>query len=241
MQISKTFTIVIPCYNEEQAISHFESECVHFVENFQREVPSFELQIVIVDNNSNDNSVALLKKIIQDRTQLKIHLIECASQGYGAALKAGFRHIHSDYYGFTDLDGTYPLVEFFKLLQCIDQFDLDIISTQRFSAQTGMPLIRKIGNKFYSLLVHLLFQTRLEDVCSGMRIFHHRIKDQVLNINENGLDFSIALTALMLRKRWVYQMQLIKYKERWGSSKLSVISDGIGFLKTLLKYKWKSV
>ena len=156
-------------------------------------------------------------------------------------MKAGFRHIHSDYYGFTDLDGTYPLVEFFKLLQCIDQFDLDIISTQRFSAQTGMPLIRKIGNKFYSLLVHLLFQTRLEDVCSGMRIFHHRIKDQVLNINENGLDFSIALTALMLRKRWVYQMQLIKYKERWGSSKLSVISDGIGFLKTLLKYKWKSV
>ena len=246
---STYFLLVIPCYNEALAIPEFLKELVDFKNDYRQKIQKLELNIIapkdlhviFVNNNSTDDSGQHLRLFCNEHNFCS--LIDCKTQGYGAALKAGFSSQPSNYYAFTDLDGTYPLRYFIPMLQDIAKNEslgegFDMYMTNRFSPHSQMPFLRKIGNYFYAFLCRGLFKSSLQDVCSGMRIWSKNKKTEILSRPENGLDFSIALTAMALKKKWKIESFDIEYKERSGPSKLSVMKDGWLFLKTLVKVKF---
>ncbi len=65
----KTISVITPCFNEEKAIA----ECVQIVrEIFEKELPGYELEHIICDNCSTDNSVEILKEIAVSHPGLRI-------------------------------------------------------------------------------------------------------------------------------------------------------------------------
>lgn len=236
--------LVIPCYNEALAIPEFLKELIDFKSQYQQKICKSEantknFHVVFVNNNSTDGSEQTLKLFCQEHDFCS--LIHCHTQGYGAALKAGFSSRESTYYAFADLDGTYPLRYFIPMLEEIERRPsekIDMYMTNRFTAASEMPFLRKMGNRIYAFLCRWLLDSFLNDVCSGMRIWHFDKKVVIVSRPENGLDFSIALTAMALKNKWNIKDFEIQYKERSGPSKLSVLKDGWFFLKTLLKVKF---
>ncbi|MBC7742197.1 MAG: glycosyltransferase, partial [Bdellovibrionaceae bacterium] len=57
-----SFALVIPCYNEEKVIPFFAQELSSFKTAFSAAFPSTDVVVVIVDNNSNDQSTQLLQQ-----------------------------------------------------------------------------------------------------------------------------------------------------------------------------------
>lgn len=232
----KKVLIVIPCYNEEVVIDKFFYELDTFIQKSQS--TPFSYSVLIVDNNSTDRSKELISLNIQKyQLHSQVAITDCSVQGYGAALKKGFQTGSADYYGFADLDSTYPLESFFDMMALVQKYSYKMITTNRFSDTTGMPWIRRLGNTIYKSLVNIFYQQQLPDVCSGMRIFERSVLPQVVALPEDGLNFSIALTLRMLQDRWAFSIYDIEYRERLGASKLSVLKDGVLFFKTILEFK----
>lgn len=243
MIIKSTFAIIIPCFNEEKAIPLFLKE-VESCLNDERWGQLIEtIQFVFVDNASTDDSFHLLQNFAlkmnaHESKKIQVQVIKCLARGYGAALKAGFKSIEADWYGFADLDNTYPLNMFYQMLETAQAHQLQIVFGNRLRLKTGMPFVRRIGNLFYSYLANFLFDQSVHDMCTGMRIFNKRCLPFILNLKSDGLHFSIEFTALALKLKWLKQEINIEYRERIGTSKLSVIKDGFQFLFILLKVKF---
>jgi glycosyltransferase involved in cell wall biosynthesis len=232
------FSIVVPCFNEELAIPRFLDELTLFKANFSVQFPQTKLEVIFVNNNSTDLSKDLLLKYTNKHLEVKV--LDCAKQGYGAALKYGFSSSLSDYYSFLDLDNTYPLDTLYNAFKIISENgSIDMLMTNRFSKLSKMPLIRSFGNHFFAQLVSLLFRTQINDACSGMRIIHSQRIQEVIGLSCDGLDFSIQLTCVSLKKKWSIHYLDMLYNQRDGVSKLSIVKDGLLFLKAVLKTKFQ--
>ena len=86
-------SIVAPCYNAEQYLE----EAITSI--FAQDYPNFE--VIIVDDGSSDNSVAMLKQLQQTHD---FQLYTQANQGVSAALNHGLRYAKGDYVSTPDLD-----------------------------------------------------------------------------------------------------------------------------------------
>lgn len=232
MKQKSSLAIIVPCYNEVDSVEMFCEDFQRFKESFKEKFLGFSLKMVIVDNNSTDGSSEVLKKCIQSCENITV--VSCVKQGYGAALKHGFSSISADYYGFIDMDATYPIMYFCELLEMMDRKNLDIVFGARMHSRSEMPFIRNLGNKFYATIVRVLFKSRLTDVCSGMRIFKAAKLHHVCGIAADDLSFSIELTLLAHNKKWQMSELPIPYGVRMGKSKLSVVKDGLIFFRSIL-------
>lgn len=230
-----SFVLVVPCYNEESVISAFLEELNFFKIHFRQTMQDFDLSVVFVDNNSSDSSFNLLSKYAKNQTDTVV--ISELRKGYGAALKTGFLQKSADFYGFADLDQTYPLCDFTVLLERLKKKNLDMIVGGRLHSASLIPWTRKAGNLLYSVMSRILFKTELKDTCSGMRVFHDAVKSEILALKQDDLSFSIELTAYAIKKKWRLAEVPILYRERLGVSKLSILSDGWKFLTVLLKVR----
>lgn len=236
---ANTFCIIIPCYNEQVSIFSFTQELEVFLLEFSKRYADCVLSICFVDNNSTDDSLSMLTAYCKKNKNTSV--LTCRKQGYGAALKLGFASIQADFYAFLDLDNTYPLHSFLNGFEFIRSHSyIDMVMTNRFSEMSKMPWIRNLGNRVFAKLVSLLFSAQLNDVCSGQRIIAQSKINDVIMLTENGLNFSIELTCFSLLKNWNISYVPIEYKDRTGVSKLSVVKDGLQFLKTIIKVKYFS-
>jgi polyisoprenyl-phosphate glycosyltransferase len=67
--ISKTISIVTPCYNEEASVQ----ECVETIQRlFASELANYRLEHIFCDNCSTDRTVEILKSLAQNNKSLKI-------------------------------------------------------------------------------------------------------------------------------------------------------------------------
>src|SRR5262245_42895304 len=95
-------SVVIPAYNEEGGITEIASRVLE-VKSELRKVGVKQLELLVVDDGSRDNTVRVASKI------KGVTLIQHPkNKGYGAALKTGFSHAKGELIGFLDADGTYP-------------------------------------------------------------------------------------------------------------------------------------
>lgn len=227
--------MIVPCYNEEDSIPVFFQELADFEIQFANSFSDIGLQFYFVDNNSTDRSLELLRQYQGG----KYCILRCEEQGYGAALKFGFRKAASStetqWLAFLDLDNTYPLPSLIVMLQKLQQNNLDMVYGARIHQRSQIPLVRGMGNRFYVLLSKILFKSRLSDVCSGMRIFKQSRLSPILNLQTIDLSFSIDFSVEALLGHWALGEVPIDYRERIGESKLSVLKDGFCFLFVLLK------
>lgn len=237
MSISKpSLSIVIPCLNEEQAIDSVldKIENISTSDQFRNYFSSCE--VIVVDDGSTDMTAELLSR----RPNIRV-LRNLQSCGYGAALKQGFASASGSLVTFLDMDFSYEPNDILDLYEEMTEKNADMVFGNRLGKHNGMPEIRLIGNRFFSIIVKLFFWKKITDVCTGFRLFKHELVSEILELKTNNLNFSIDLTLLMLGTKKVISQKPIRYYERKGESKLNVFKDGFEFLWIVLKnfYRFK--
>lgn len=219
-------SVVIPAYNEEAGIAEI-VERVLAVRPALAEI-GVDLELIVVDDGSKDRTAEIVRSYPEVRL-----LQHNPNRGYGAALKSGFCAARGELLGFLDADGTYPPEFFPALCQQIFAGADVVVGSRRSGAASGMPLVRKIGNFIWANLVSLLSGQRVIDPASGMRVFRRSALEKLYPLPD-GLNFTPVMSTRAVHEGLKLVEIPMPYEERLGRSKLSVVEDGMRFLRTIV-------
>lgn len=223
------FSIVIPAYNEEKAISAIIERCLDEKERIQRELRFDSLEIIVVNDGSQDRTAEIAANY-----EGVIIVTHPHNRGYGAALKSGFAKASGDILGFLDADGTCDPLYFVELCKYLYAKNADIVIGTRMNQKSQMPQVRRLGNKFFAALLSILSNVKVTDIASGMRVLRRDSLAELYPLPD-GLHFTPAMSAkaLLSKHLSIYEVP-IPYAERRGRSKLSIFTDGFRFIKTIM-------
>lgn len=121
-------SILIPVYNREDTIQG----CLLSI--LRQSYPLERLQVIIIDNNSVDNSYEIIRNFQKEHSDLKTWYIKATSKGKALALNKGIYSAEGKYIINIDSDGT---LEKDAILRCVEKFESDT----SINAFTGAVLI----------------------------------------------------------------------------------------------------
>jgi glycosyltransferase involved in cell wall biosynthesis len=229
-KIMTKLSVVIPALNEEKGIAEIMNRVLS-ARGELKKVGVDKLEILIVDDGSTDDTAKIAREIATQNGNIWV-INHPHNRGYGAALKTGFEQASGDLIGFLDADGTYPPEYFPQLCQAaMGEWDL-VIGSRMSGAETGMPLVRKIGNKFFANMINVLGRAKITDSASGMRVFKTGIQKRLSPLPD-GLNLTPIMSIRAIHEG-VKMLEIpIPYEERTGNSKLNAIRDGSIYLQTI--------
>ncbi|MHB8897848.1 MAG: glycosyltransferase family 2 protein, partial [Thermoguttaceae bacterium] len=223
-----TLTIVIPAFNEEEAIGGTVSACLEAVEQIKHESGIADVELIVVSDGSTDRTA----EIVRGFPDVKLIEFE-ANRGYGAALMEGFGQGSGSLVSFLDADGTCDPRVFGELARVAIEENADVVLGSRLGPESRMPRVRRIGNQAFALLLGFLCGKSITDTASGMRVIRRQALDWLYPL-PTGLHFTPSMSARAL----LGGMRLVEvpmpYAERIGQSKLRIVSDGIRFTRVIL-------
>ncbi|MEM0094344.1 MAG: glycosyltransferase family 2 protein [Candidatus Micrarchaeaceae archaeon] len=223
MQAKRPYiSIVIPTLNEAKNIGIV-------ISNVKKALDGYSYEIIVVDKHSKDNTAGIARRLGARVLYDDI--------GKGSALIKGMTASKGSIIISMDADLSHRANEL-KLLITAIEAGYDIAMGSRFIMGGGtedMPLIRKIGNKFFVGLVNLLFHANYTDMCYGYRSFRRGVL-QKLNLNELGFGIETEINIKAMKKGLnVIEIPSFEKKRASGSGNLRTFRDGYIILKTILK------
>tara|TARA_A100001388_G_C28567250_1_gene402488 strand:+ start:13 stop:717 length:705 start_codon:yes stop_codon:yes gene_type:complete len=225
------YSIVIPCFNEEGTIQLLlEKTKKLFIDN--------NVELILVNNGSTDNSKKIISKIIVNYPHAKCINLE-NNLGYGGGILKGLSHCKGEIVGWTHADlQTDPL-------DCIKAFkEYKKISNGQNIFIKGNRKNRPINDQFFtfgmSLFETFLFGKLVYDVNAQPTIFPKRFFDSWVN---PPLDFSLDLYSYYLAIKKNYKIKRIRVhflKRISGQSKWNInFYSRIKFILRTIKYSLK--
>lgn len=214
-------SVVIPCFNEE-----------HGIAAVLRSMPDYVDQVVVVNNNSTDETGRIAK-------QLGAEVIFETKKGYGNAYQAGFPHARCDIIATADGDGTYPTHSIGPIIDYMLDGGYSFISASRFPLRNpkAMRFRNVLGNMILTWTMRLLWLQWIADSQSGMWVFR---REALRHIRPRSprMPFSEEIKIKAIESpRLRFGEYHIDYSERIGETKLFAWKDGFENLIFLYKLR----
>lgn len=227
-RLNKKISIIIPALNEAHGIGH----TLGAIPRKELAQMGYELQILVVDNGSTDSTPDIAR-------QAGAEVVLEPKLGYGYAYKTGFLNATGDIIATADADATYPIEDIPKLVQTLENENLDFITTDRFALKNGSSMrpLHKVGNYVLTFATKTLFGVDFKDSQSGMWVFKKELLNKLkISSMSNSMPFSEELkidACHYLKCSW--KEVPIKYHKRLGNVKLRTWRNGMENLTYLVK------
>jgi glycosyltransferase involved in cell wall biosynthesis len=225
-------SIVIPVLGIEEPIN----ETLEMIPYKEIEDTKYNTEVIIVFTPNPPDSKEELK--VND-PHAKVFLQE--ERGYGNAYRAGFKHAKGDIIVTFDADQTYPAEGIPKLIETLEEKDIEFLNTNRLKKfETGaFPRMNLLGNKLFSFFTRVFLKVPFKDSQSGMWVFRRSFLDKV-DFYQTGMEFSteIKVKAARLCK---CDEEVIFYRRRESEATLRWFRDGLRIAKFLLREWWLTI
>jgi len=207
---TRTVSIVLPAYNEEQYIKAA-------VDDFF--TTGVVDEIVVIDNNSRDRTH-------EEASRTGARVVREGAQGYGHALRRGLREATGDLVIMAEPDGTFVGRDILKLLAYSDDFDMVCgtrTTRELIWAQANMGWFLRIGNWVVAKMIQLLYGgPSLTDCGCTLRLTHRPALERIVNdLTVGGSHFLPEMVILGLRRGLRIIEVPINYRGRVGESKIT--------------------
>ena len=217
-------SIVIPCFNEEEAIPIFYEETLKVLKTMQ--LSSFEF--VFIDDGSSDRTLEVLKEIsAKDKS---VHFVSFSRNfGKEAALYAGLSKANGDFISVMDVDLQDPPSLLPQMLEAILKEGYDCAATRRVTRKNEPPVRSFFARKFYKIMGKLS-DVPVVDGARDFRLMTRKYKDAVLSLLERNRFTKGIFPWVGFKTKWfAYEnVERVAGKTKWSFWKLFLYSiDGI--------------
>jgi glycosyltransferase involved in cell wall biosynthesis len=214
MDASRSVSLVVPMYNEEESVGHFLEVALPALARH-----AGDWEIVFVDDGSADRSAALIESRAAAEPRIRLVRHE-RNRGLGGALRSGFAAASKEWILYSDCDLPWDLEEMGRLFRAAEVTGCDVVAAFRHD-RTQEGLLRLVYSFVYNGLVHVLFGVGLRDVNFACKLFRRRLLDGV-SLRSEGSFIDVELLArLVARGAVVQQLGLDYFPRTRGTSTLS--------------------
>ena len=216
-------TIIVPAFNEEQAIGGVLDDLVAVMEASKA---SYEL--IVVDDGCTDNT----RSICEARPQVEV-IAHARNRGNGAARTTGVKAAKGRYVVMIDADATYPTDVIPQMVRDLEHCDMVIGARKR--EMGTMKVLRSAAKEFIRWLASYMTQTHIPDLNSGLRAMKRDLVMQFLPILPTTHSWVSTITMAFLSSGYSVEWLPIEYYKRIGRSTFHPIGDTYNYLSLVVR------
>ena len=200
------FSIVFPCYNESGGVR----ELVKQLEEFP---DGYEVEFILVENGSEDNSREIFKKLEKkiETSRIKILYVD-KNRGYGYGIKQGLKKAKGKYIGWMHADLQYAPIDLKKFFDYIKKYDGEKLLMK------GRRQNRKAIEHFFTfgmgLYDSIIFGKWMTNVMAMPVIFNKEMVDGAISKMPDDFSIDIYTYALAQKNKYKVVHLPVKLKRR---------------------------
>lgn len=205
-------SIVVPCYNEQEALPAFYNE----IEKVISMMPELVFEMLFIDDGSRDKTLDVIKNFsLKDSRVLYISF----SRNFGkeAAIYAGLKNAAGNFVVIMDADLQDPpslLPQMYKAVECEGY---DSVATRRISRK-GEPIIRSFFARLFYRIMNKISPTDIVDGARDYRLMNRKFVDALLELGEYNR-FSKGLFGWVgFKTKWIEfeNIQRVAGETKWS-------------------------
>ena len=176
----KKVSLIIPCYNEEEALPTFYAE----VDRVSALLEDYEIEMLFVDDGSKDKTLEVLKSFAEKDERVKYFSF---SRNFGkeSAMYAGFCNATGDFVAVMDADMQDPPSLLPDMLKILEEQDYDSVATRRVTRK-GEPKIRSFFARMFYKIMGRISDVDVVDGARDFRLMKRTMVDSIVAMGENN-------------------------------------------------------
>lgn len=227
--MKELISIVVPCYNEQEALPVFYKTIIPILSKFEE-----NYELIIVDDGSKDNTAVIAKNLAKENKNVK-YVIFSRNFGKESAMYAGLEAAKGDYVAVMDVDLQDPPEMLHEMLLTIQNEGFDCVATRRVTRK-GEPKIRSwFARQFYKL-INKWSETEIVDGARDYRLMKRAMVDSILSLKEYNRFSKGIFSWVGYKTKWLEYENIERCagETKWNFKKLFIYAIE-GFLSFTLQ------
>lgn len=223
-------SVIVPCFNEEEGIPFLASNLESLKTDLQSQ---YQVQFVIVDDGSKDQTWALLQKSFADNPDATL-LRHSQNKGVSAAIMTGLQHSREIACSM-DCDCSYDPTELRPMLGLLTS-DVDLVTASPYhpsGAVINVPGWRLLLSKTSSALYRIVTGRKLHTFTACVRVYRRSSAVDTPLRYTGFLGIAELLGKMALDNKKIVEHPATLEVRIFGQSKMKVIRTVMGHLKLL--------
>lgn len=217
-------SIIVPCYNEQEALPLFYAEITRVAE----QMAPLTFEFVFIDDGSSDGTLSTLRSLAaQDK---RVRFVSFSRNfGKEAAILAGLEAAEGAYIATMDADLQDPPALLPELYRAVTEEGYDCAATRRTSRE-GEPPIRSFFARMFYKLINKISDADIVDGARDYRLMRRRMVEAVLSMREYNRFSKGIFGWVGFQTKWVpfTNVERAAGETKWSFRKLFLYSlEGI--------------
>ena len=219
----KKITVIVPCYNEEEALHYYYQE----MSKVMSLMNTNDFELLFVNDGSRDQTLDIIKELANNDKRIK-YISFSRNFGKEAAMYAGFENSTGDYVCLMDADLQDPPKLLPEMVKAIEEEGYDSAATRRVTRK-GEPPIRSFFARMFYKIMNKISDTELMDGARDYRLMTRQFVNSLLDMKEYNR-FSKGLFGWVgYKTKWIEfeNVERVAGETKWSFWKLLVYAvDG---------------
>ena len=228
--MKKILSIIVPCYNEEQALPFFYQE----IDKVSKELKELNFEFIFVNDGSKDKTLEVLKEYHQKDKRVK-YISFSRNFGKEAAMYAGLEHAKGDYVTIMDADLQDPPSLLKEMYRLAEEEGYDCVGTRRVTRK-GEPPIRSFCARMFYKLINRLSKVEMVDGARDYRFMNRKMVNAILELKEYNRYSKGLFSFVGFKTKWLEYENInrVAGETKWSFWKLFIYAlDGITAFSTV--------
>ncbi|MGD0340487.1 MAG: glycosyltransferase family 2 protein [Bacteroidales bacterium] len=225
-------SVVIPAHNEEDSVAE---TLLSLNKVLERE--KIEYEILVVNDNSSDDTLQILQNMQQSMNTLRIET-NAGPNGFGYAVRYGLERFSGDCVAImmADLsDDPEDLVRFYRTMAAEN---VDCVFGSRWirgSKVYDYPLVKRILNRTFNNAVRIMFRLKYNDVTNAFKLYSKETISGLKPFISPHFNLTLEMPLKAIVRGYSYAILPNSWRNRkHGESKLKIKEMGSRYFFILL-------
>lgn len=220
-------SIVVPCYNEQEALPYFYKEICRVAEQMKASHGA-DFEFIFVDDGSKDKTLSIARELHKQDARVR-YISFSRNFGKEAGILAGLEASKGDYVAMMDADLQDPPALLPQMLDALLKEDYDCAATRRTNRK-GEPPIRSFFARMFYKIINRLSDADIVDGARDYRLMRRRMVDAILALPEYNRFSKGIFGWVGFKTKWLeyVNVERVAGETKWSFWKLFLYSlEGI--------------
>ena len=226
-------SVIVPCYNEEEAIPIYYDAMMDTIEKIEE----LDFEFWFIDDGSSDNTLNVIKQLREKDD--RVHFVSFSRNfGKEGGLYAGLTHAKGDYVVTMDVDLQDPPALLKEMYLSVKNEGYDCVATRRVDRKGEPPIRSFFARQFYKI-INSISKADIVDGARDYRFMTRKMVDSIISMGEYNRFTKGIFGWVGFKTKWLpfENVERCAGETKWSFWKLFIYSlDGIAAFSTVPLY-----